>query len=129
MCKPENKLQKPTCTNCGSDNVTADASARWDPIKQRYELSSEYGRHDCQDCGHSSFHPDWKPLEAHEIPEKQAPICSKCNSPNLTLNADAKWSIEADDWILDDVFDQHQCQDCDACEVFVKYATLAELAS
>lgn len=39
------------CKSCGSMDVTSDAVARWNYVRQRWELSSLLQNEDCENCG------------------------------------------------------------------------------
>lgn len=39
------------CSHCGSQNVTADALARWDVERQQWEASAILDNGNCDDCG------------------------------------------------------------------------------
>lgn len=50
--KPQPKPQQgPYCEECGSTNVTKDASARWDVAAQDWSLSGLQDCEVCDDCG------------------------------------------------------------------------------
>lgn len=59
--KPEDHYDV-VCPRCGSDDITVDATARWDPHTQRYEMSTHYDRKTCGNCGHESNYMEHKPL-------------------------------------------------------------------
>ncbi len=40
------------CSNCGGQNLRADAYAEWNPDLQLWELSSIFDARFCNDCGH-----------------------------------------------------------------------------
>ena len=46
---------KVVCPDCGSDNVTRDACARWSVQTQDWILSTVYDDITCNDCGRESF--------------------------------------------------------------------------
>jgi hypothetical protein len=42
----------PVCARCGSDNVAADAAARWNREQQEWKVSNVFDKgHGCDDCG------------------------------------------------------------------------------
>lgn len=45
------KRIKLVCNTCGGDDITFDASARWNVETQEYEMTGLYDNKDCQDCG------------------------------------------------------------------------------
>jgi hypothetical protein len=60
--------RKPTCPKCGSDNVVADAAARWNPNKlegdpdesEGWEISNVFDNgHGCDDCGAEDIEFVW----------------------------------------------------------------------
>ena len=44
------KLKIQVCSKCGSENVMADAWARWSVEDQCWELSGTYDHAFCEDC-------------------------------------------------------------------------------
>ena len=46
---PDTTIPPPTCSSCGSDNVTADASAQWH--NNRWVLASVQDSVYCENCG------------------------------------------------------------------------------
>lgn len=40
------------CLNCGSDQLSCDATARWDVDTQDWELSGVFDSKTCDDCGY-----------------------------------------------------------------------------
>jgi hypothetical protein len=55
------EARKPTCPQCGSDNVVADAAARWNPdAPARWEVSCIFDKgHGCDDCGAEDIEFVW----------------------------------------------------------------------
>jgi hypothetical protein len=52
--------QHPVCPQCGSDNVAADAAARWSPQHQTWEVSNVFDKgHGCDDCGAEDIEFVW----------------------------------------------------------------------
>jgi hypothetical protein len=48
------------CPRCGSDNVAADAAARWNRERQEWEVSNVFDNgHGCDDCGAEYFEFAW----------------------------------------------------------------------
>lgn len=41
------------------------------------------------------------------------PVCGHCNSDRILVDAWAAWDVESQDWVLDAVFEQTFCSDCD----------------
>ena len=39
------------CRHCGSENVSVDATARWNADTQAWELAGLFDNSDCEDCG------------------------------------------------------------------------------
>jgi hypothetical protein len=69
--------QIPVCPRCGSDNVSADAAARWTPEKQEWEVSAIFDKgHSCDDCGAGEVEFDW--VEAKNTNEERGhqSVCS-----------------------------------------------------
>jgi hypothetical protein len=55
-----NIQQNPVCPHCGSDNVVADAAARWNPQHQEWEVSNIFDKgHTCDDCGAGDIEFAW----------------------------------------------------------------------
>ena len=40
------------CSNCGGQNIRADAYAEWKFERQEWELSNVFDARICDDCGH-----------------------------------------------------------------------------
>lgn len=51
MSKAAPKRIKIVCPECGSDNVSRDATAHWCIETQEWELSSVQDQGYCEDCG------------------------------------------------------------------------------
>jgi hypothetical protein len=53
--------RKPICPKCGSDNVVADAAARWTTLAPAgWEISAVFDKgHGCDDCGGSDIEFVW----------------------------------------------------------------------
>ncbi len=50
----------PVCPRCGSDNVAADAAARWNREWQEWEVSNVFDKgHGCEDCGAEDIEFGW----------------------------------------------------------------------
>lgn len=43
---------------------------------------------------------------------KMKMVCSTCGSENVLRDAFAEWDVEAQDWVLQNVFDDAVCDDC-----------------
>lgn len=56
------KREKPVCNNCGSDDITCDATARWDVDTQNWELSGTFDSKTCGNCGYEKDYCDWVDL-------------------------------------------------------------------
>lgn len=46
------------CRECGSENIVADAFARWNVETQAWELSSLFDATCCEDCGEEFDEPE-----------------------------------------------------------------------
>jgi len=58
--------QVPICPKCGSDNVVADAAARWSTGGQIWEVSNVFDKgHGCEDCGAEDISFDWITEKEH----------------------------------------------------------------
>jgi hypothetical protein len=42
------------CPSCGSEEISAESSARWDKAQQTWVMSDVHDAITCQDCGHDS---------------------------------------------------------------------------
>jgi len=42
----------------------------------------------------------------------QEPICSRCGSTSVLADAYAQWDNEAQDWTLQNTFDDSFCEEC-----------------
>lgn len=45
--------------------------------------------------------------------DNEYPVCSACKSKAVTIDADASWDMEQQEWRLGAVFDTPRCHDCD----------------
>jgi len=59
------------CQNCGSDNIVADAYARWDIQTQNWNLSFVFDNKICEDCGYEKDYCGEVPIEKKD--EKMKP--------------------------------------------------------
>jgi transcription elongation factor Elf1 len=60
MNNATNINQIPVCPRCGSDNVAADAAARWNSEQQEWEVSNVFDKgHGCDDCGAEDIEFVW----------------------------------------------------------------------
>lgn len=41
------------------------------------------------------------------------PICNRCGSNAVLLDAYAEWDMEKQDWVLQNVFQDAVCEDCE----------------
>ena len=55
--------RKPVCPSCGSDDLNCDASAKWDGVAQKWDLTTTYDDMTCDSCGRETKEPDWVPLD------------------------------------------------------------------
>lgn len=53
--------EKPVCRFCGSDDITIDAVAAWDPEKGDWVLESVLDGIYCIDCGETAKYAEWVP--------------------------------------------------------------------
>ncbi|WP_294537682.1 hypothetical protein [uncultured Rhodoblastus sp.] len=51
--------QRPICPNCGSADISRDATARWCDETQDWTLSGTFDDMTCDDCGRETNGPDW----------------------------------------------------------------------
>jgi len=58
-----NTLEVPTCTNCGSEELSRDAYANWNIGTQSWEVSSVYDFFICDQCGESAQYANWKEID------------------------------------------------------------------
>jgi len=47
----EHRRIKKCCKYCGGENVSIDATARWNVDAQAWELAELFNNSDCDDCG------------------------------------------------------------------------------
>jgi hypothetical protein len=40
-------------------------------------------------------------------------VCGTCGSERVTIDAWASWDVDKQDWVLDDIFDNEYCHDCE----------------
>ena len=52
--------EKPTCQDCGSDDISFDAACRWDVEKQDYVLTSTFDSGGCSNCGQEFKRVNWE---------------------------------------------------------------------
>lgn len=50
---------EPRCAECGSNQISVDATAQWDVEEQDWVLCGTCDHTVCEDCG-SEAQPDWK---------------------------------------------------------------------
>ena len=50
------------CPKCDSRDVTVEATARWNPVTQVYEMSGHFDRKTCGNCGHESYNMEHRLL-------------------------------------------------------------------
>jgi hypothetical protein len=51
----------PVCSECGSENVCADAAARWDADAQAWEVVNIFDKgHSCDHCEDGDIRLDWE---------------------------------------------------------------------
>ena len=74
-----NVKKTPVCPRCSSDNVAADAAARWNPEQQEWEVSKIFDQgHGCDDCGAQDIEFAWLDDQAlgarveHPSPDSRA---------------------------------------------------------
>ena len=50
---------------------------------------------------------------------REYPACDRCDSPNVSADAAARWDHAKQDWMVTNVFDKgHSCDDCgDECRI------------
>jgi hypothetical protein len=53
------KLEKPICSHCGSDNIRVDAYSSWNIGRQDWEHTSEHGNHVCEGACGGECSIDW----------------------------------------------------------------------
>ena len=54
------------CSNCGSDDITCDATTRWDVDTQQWELSGVFDSKTCGNCGYEKDYMKEVPIEEGE---------------------------------------------------------------
>ena len=50
LSNKNNIMKRKICSECGSDNVLADAYARWNSEKNDWELDSTFDSYYCNEC-------------------------------------------------------------------------------
>jgi hypothetical protein len=55
-------FKTPVCDECGSQNIWADACAKFDPVTGEWWLSSVYDYTECNDCM-NECRVEWKEME------------------------------------------------------------------
>jgi len=51
-------------------------------------------------------------LEKRMIKERIKMVCCACNSEMVSRDAWAKWDKDCQNWVLDQIFDDSYCHDC-----------------
>ena len=63
-----NVKRNPVCPKCGSDNVVADAAARWSTKTEEWEVSNIFDKgHGCDDCGAENIEFAWVDENTQEL--------------------------------------------------------------
>jgi len=52
-------MRIPTCARCGSTNIICEATARFNPASDSWELDDLYDDHACIKCEHETKDPTW----------------------------------------------------------------------
>lgn len=88
---------KPVCRSCGSDDVTCDATARWDEDTQNWELSGVFDSKTCGQCSYEKDYCDWVVLEEEEKPVVNAfsPNLPRPESDRLYLYKGQKYRVNS----------------------------------
>jgi hypothetical protein len=45
---------------------------------------------------------------------KEKPVCAHCGSESIVVDAYAEWDNDAQDWVLQNVFSEYFCGDCES---------------
>ena len=70
MSSPRRRQMVPVCPKCNSDNVVADAAARWSAESQEWEVASVFDQgHSCDDCGAEDIEFVWVEKEVSGSPD------------------------------------------------------------
>lgn len=68
---PAAAFREPTCPTCGSNELCCDAAARWNPVSNDWEKTSEFQDVTCDECGNETDKPVWvditDPGRIHEL--------------------------------------------------------------
>jgi hypothetical protein len=59
-------MKKPVCKICGSDDITCEASAKWDTVTQRWVVAAAFPEYTCWGCDRSELEEDriiWEDYE------------------------------------------------------------------
>jgi hypothetical protein len=65
-------LQKPVCPECGSANVSSDATVRWNIKTQQFEVTAVHGNGSyCDDCETIDIEFEWKDLPGKRTKSKK----------------------------------------------------------
>ena len=100
--------KKPTCPKCGSDNVVADAAARWNPNElegdpgesEGWEISNVFDNgHGCDDCGAEDIEFVWIDVP---VPPLTSPLPAERSGSGTASAADdpASYSYRVT-WMID----------------------------
>jgi hypothetical protein len=65
---PDPPKRKPTCADCGGDEISVDATARWDEDSQSWDLADTHDAYYCDDCDKHMKRPVWVDVQ----PEQEA---------------------------------------------------------
>lgn len=73
---------KPVCRYCGSDDVYADATARWDIDTQDWAVMDVHESGLCGDCGEQNKFFDWEDAECKRNGHRDTGrgVCADCGT-------------------------------------------------
>ena len=69
------KGKRPTCSACGSENIAADAVARWNVSTHEWEVSNIFDKgHGCDDCESNEIELVWVDVRRDRRKRKEGGI-------------------------------------------------------
>jgi len=92
----------PRCPKCGADDISRDATARWDVDTQSWYLSGIFDCQTCQDCGAEGDDlAKWEPVDPHSAADIFLwTVANELQNLSLTHNAEfQRYCLDAHDLI------------------------------
>jgi hypothetical protein len=96
MNNTTNVKKIPVCPRCKSDNVAADAAARWNPEQQDWEISNIFDKgHGCDNCGGENIEFAWIDDQAQDARvERSSPDCRALDNIDVREEENEEGAID-----------------------------------